>query len=82
VLLCNFQEKRDMKLFSDLVAKLEPAINCLPIKDIEDLGLVYSPEHFIPLIKKHINIVERRIIKGETILQQEKKLCVSYKLVP
>jgi len=68
--------RKYIKKANALVAKLEQTIDYLPIKDLEDLGLVYSLEHFMPLIKKHIDLVERRIIKGETIPHQEKMFSI------
>ena len=64
--------RRYIKKANTLVVKLDGTLNELPIKDIEDLGTIYSLEYFIPLIKKHINLVERRILKEETIAHEEK----------
>jgi hypothetical protein len=64
--------KKYMKKANALVAKLELNLDYLPLEDLEDLGLVYSLEHFIPLMKKHVDLVERRIIKEESIPHQEK----------
>ncbi|OQY01287.1 MAG: hypothetical protein B6I20_07895 [Bacteroidetes bacterium 4572_117] len=61
-----------IKKANALVIKLCATLDGLPIKDIEDLATVYSLEHFIPLIKKHIDLVERRILKEETIPHEEK----------
>jgi hypothetical protein len=64
--------RKYIKKANALVAKLELNLDYLPLEDLEDLGLVYSLEHFIPLMKKHVDLVERRIIKEESIPHQEK----------
>ena len=55
-----------------LYAKLEKELPQLPIADDQDLALVVSLEYFMQLLYKHIDLVERRIIKGETIPHGEK----------
>lgn len=52
--------------------KLEASQNDFIIEDNQDLGNLISLERFIALIDKHIDLVERRIIKGEKIPHQEK----------
>lgn len=44
----------------------------LPINEISDIAKLYELEHFITLLDKHINLVERRLIKGEKIPHEEK----------
>ncbi len=44
----------------------------LPIADEKDLVQIMSLERFLALMNKHIDLLERRIIKGETIPQNEK----------
>ena len=55
-----------------LYAKLEKELPQLPIVDDQDLALVISLEYFMQLLLKHIDLVTRRIIKGETIPHEEK----------
>ena len=55
-----------------LLLKLEKTISVLPIDDNNDLSLHISLEYFMRMMVKHIDLVERRIIKGETILHSEK----------
>lgn len=64
--------RKYIKKANALVAKLELTLGVLPVKDLKDLAVVYSLEHFMPLIKKHIDLVERRILKDETIPHEEK----------
>lgn len=53
-------------------SKLEKSLPCFPIIDQHDLGLIISLEYFMQLLQKHIDLVDRRIIKGETIPHEEK----------
>ena len=53
-------------------SKLEKELPYFPINDESDLGLVISLEYFMVLLKKHIDLVDRRIMKGETIAHEEK----------
>lgn len=52
--------------------KLKSQLPKLPQKDIEDIALALTLEEYISLMDKHIDLVERRIIKGETIAHHEK----------
>jgi hypothetical protein len=59
-----------------LYAKLEKELPQLPIVDDRDLVLVVSLEYFMQLLLKHIDLVTRRIIKGETIPHEEKMFSI------
>jgi len=59
-----------------LYAKLEKELPQLPIADNQDLAMVVSLEYFMQLLLKHIGLVERRIIKGETIPHEEKMFSI------
>lgn len=52
--------------------KLTQAIASLPMADERDLVQIISLEQFMALMNKHIDLLERRIIKGETIPHNEK----------
>lgn len=52
--------------------KLEKSKRNLPANEIEDVVKLISLEHFVKLMDKHINLVERRLIKDEKILHEEK----------
>ena len=52
--------------------KLELSQKDLPIIELIDVANIISLERYIELINKHIDLVERRIIKGENIPHQEK----------
>jgi hypothetical protein len=52
--------------------KLEGTLPELPIKDASDHSTVLTLEHFMALMGKHIDLVERRILKGEKIPHEEK----------
>jgi hypothetical protein len=58
------------------IKKLEEEKPALPITDLADLALVMTLEHFMGLLEKHIDLVDRRILKGETIPHEEKMFSV------
>ena len=68
--------KRYIKKALALIKKLEGTIPCLPINDAADLATIITLEHFMPLMGKHIDLVERRILKGEKIPHEEKLFSV------
>lgn len=55
-----------------LVDKLNNTLPYLPLEDTQDLSTIIALEHFILLIINHIDLVERRLIKGEKIPHEEK----------
>ncbi len=55
-----------------LLAKLTVSKSSLNIMDKGDLLSMMSLEHFMKLLKKHIDLVERRLLKGEQIPHDEK----------
>lgn len=59
-----------------LMDKLEMEVAMFPLRDTEDLCIIITLEHFIALMKKHIDLVYRRLIKGETIPHSEKLFSV------
>jgi hypothetical protein len=59
-----------------LIKKLGEEMPSLPINDEVDLSLVLVLEHFMALMEKHIGLVDRRILKGETIPHEEKLFSV------
>jgi len=56
--------------------KVERSLPSFPINDERDLGLVISLEYFMQLLQKHIDLVNRRIIKGESIPHEEKMFSI------
>jgi hypothetical protein len=77
------KEKRVKKAASNYItkaclfySKLEKELPFFPIVDESDLGLIIMLEHFMKLLKKHIDLVDRRIIKGETIPHDEKMFSI------
>jgi phage terminase Nu1 subunit (DNA packaging protein) len=52
--------------------KLKVSQNDLPIIELIDMANIIRLERFIELLNKHIDLVDRRIIKGENIPHQEK----------
>ena len=52
--------------------KLGECKSALPINDLQDVSKMLELERFIKLMSKHINLVERRLIKDEKIPHAEK----------
>lgn len=59
-----------------LMAKLAKEMPNLPLNDFKDLAGHYALDHFIKLAYKHIDLIDRRLIKGETIPHNEKMFSV------
>ena len=59
-----------------LVYKVENEIFEFPIEDNQDIAFRESILHYLGLMKKHINLVNRRIIKGEQIPHAEKMFSI------
>jgi len=68
--------KRYLKKANVLLKKLKSELLLLPLKDNGDLALHITLEHFITLMAKHIDLVDRRILKGEKIPHDEKMFSV------
>jgi len=68
--------ERYLKKARLFIKKLKEEKPNLPITDTVDLALVLTLEYFMELLEKHIDLVERRILKGETIPHQEKMFSV------
>ena len=63
-----------------LLSKLRKTISYLPLNDNKDLSLHIVLEHFMEMMAKHIDLVERPIIKEETCIV---KKCFQYlKAIP
>ena len=54
------------------LAKLEKEKQNLPLNDMQDMALQIELDYYQSMLVKHIDLVERRIIKGETIAHEEK----------
>jgi hypothetical protein len=57
---------------NQLLSKLESDKNNLPLNDLYDYNIHLDLESFMKLIEKHVDLVERRLLKGETIPHEEK----------
>lgn len=68
--------KKYLDKASLLLQKLAKEMPMLPISDETDLSLVLVMEHFMALMEKHIDLVDRRILKGEIIPHEEKLFSV------
>lgn len=59
-----------------LLHKLIINIGFLPLRDETDLLLYYELKHYMRLLEKHIDLVERRLVKGEKIPHEEKMFSI------
>jgi len=59
-----------------LLKKLNEEKPKFPITDMGDLASIITLEHYMKLLEKHIDLVDRRILKGETIPHGEKMFSV------
>jgi len=73
VIACAEKYLKKVQLF---IKKLKEEKPSLPITDMFDLALVVTLEHFMELLEKHIDLVDRRILKGEIIPHKEKMFSV------
>ena len=65
-----------LKKAKALLSKLDADLPKFPLTDIADLSLIITLEHFMILMKKHIVLVERRIINKEEIAHSDKLFSV------
>jgi hypothetical protein len=61
---------------SILAKKIETAIQSFPVEDTADLAESLAITHYLGLMKKHIDLVHRRLIKGETIPHEDKMFSI------
>jgi len=59
-----------------LYAKLENEKTGFPQEDMADIVIMMELERFMELLGKHIDLVERRIVKGEKIAHSEKMFSI------
>ena len=71
-----YATKRYLAKAKALMKKLNSSLPGFPQNDMQDLTLVITLEHFAMLMNKHIDLVDRRILKGETIPHEEKMFSV------
>ena len=64
--------KRYLKKANTLLNKLKGELPLFPQNDIEDIALIITLEYFITLMEKHIDLVDRRLLKNEKIPHEEK----------
>lgn len=57
------------KLFSEKLKKEQPK---LPLEDVKDFAFQIDLEYYHGMLDKHIDLLERRVIKGETIPHENK----------
>ena len=56
--------------------KLEGSKGTLPQRDIPDLLIMLALERYMDLLDKHIDLLERRVLKGEQIPHEEKMFSI------
>jgi len=59
-----------------LLSKLFLERNNLPVNNIIELGRFCALDYYMQLLIKHIDLVDRRILKGETIPHSEKMMSI------
>jgi hypothetical protein len=59
-----------------LIRKIEKQKGELPVNDPIDLGLICTLEYYISLTKKHIDLIQRRVMDGEQIPHSEKMFSI------
>ncbi len=64
--------KRYLRKANMLLKKLNDELPLFPQNDIEDIALIITLEYFITLMEKHIDLVDRRLLKNEKIPHEEK----------
>jgi IS5 family transposase len=68
--------KNYLKKARALVSKIEKELPLMPLRDTADFDVYCMIEHFLNLMKFHIDLVNRRIINGEKIPHEEKMMSV------
>lgn len=68
--------KRYLNKAGKLIKKLQNELCTFPVSDIHDVSLIISLEHFILLMEKHMDLVNRRLLLGEKIPHQEKMFSI------
>lgn len=48
----------------------------ITIVELKEIPIIFELDHYLKLMDKHIDLVERRLIKGETIPHQEKMFSI------
>ncbi len=64
--------KRYLVKANMLLAKLNSELPLFPQNDMEDISFIIVLEYFIALMEKHIDLVDRRLLKNEKIPHAEK----------
>ena len=59
-----------------LSSKIKQCLPLLPLSDTIDLVTILLLEHYLTLLNKHIDLVDRRLLKGEDIPQGEKMFSI------
>jgi hypothetical protein len=59
-----------------LSEKITQSQSLFPLTDVFDLATIILLEYYHTLLKKHIDLVERRLLKGEEIPQEEKMFSI------
>ena len=68
--------KKYLKKARALLRKLQQELPCFPMSDMQDVALILTLEYFMVLMEKHIDLVDRRLLRGEKIPHQEKMFSI------
>jgi hypothetical protein len=59
-----------------LSEKIEAGLHELPVVDVSDLSTVLLLESYHPLLNKHMDLVDRRLLKGEKIPERDRMFSI------
>jgi hypothetical protein len=68
----KYAAKQYLKKVKSLRQKLEKSKDNIPAQEMIDIAWLIELENFLYLIDKHIDLIDRRLLKGEKIPHQEK----------
>lgn len=68
--------RKYLKKAKALINKIENELPQFPHEDLVDTSLIITLEYFMQLLAKHIDLVHRRILQGETIPHEEKMFSI------
>ena len=68
--------KKYLKKVRSFLKKLQQELPSFPMANMHDVALMITLEHFMELMEKHIDLVNRRLLLGEKIPHHEKMFSI------